>query len=114
MTKCWNHNVHYHPVLLGQLPAGAGDALDVGSGTGMLTRQLRERIPHVTGIDRHPPSIARFPRSGRWHTGPMPAGDHLAPAECPVRADREPARALVRGRAWHQLLLISSSCTRGH
>lgn len=57
MTKCWNHNIHYHPVLLGQLPAGAGDALDVGCGTGMLTRQLRERIPHVIGIDRHPPSI---------------------------------------------------------
>ncbi len=28
---CWNHNVHYQPVILGAVPAICGAALDVGS-----------------------------------------------------------------------------------
>jgi ubiquinone/menaquinone biosynthesis C-methylase UbiE len=44
-------------VLLGAVPEGATYALDVGCGEGVLARQLRERVPQVTGIDLDEPSI---------------------------------------------------------
>lgn len=47
----WNHNLHYHPMILNAVPAGCERALDVGCGEGTLTRQLRQSVPHVTGID---------------------------------------------------------------
>ncbi|WP_188189447.1 class I SAM-dependent methyltransferase [Nonomuraea sp. SYSU D8015] len=53
----WNHNIHYHPRILGAVPGGAKHALDVGCGEGMLARELRQAVPHVTGIDLHAPSI---------------------------------------------------------
>ncbi|MEV7803208.1 class I SAM-dependent methyltransferase [Microbispora sp. NPDC088329] len=53
----WNTNIHYHPRILGAVPDGARRALDVGCGEGMLARQLRKSVPHVTGIDLHAPSV---------------------------------------------------------
>src|SRR5882762_9360229 len=53
----WNHNIHYHSVVLKAVPAGARLALDIGCGVGMLARQLRQRIPDVTGIDLDEASI---------------------------------------------------------
>lgn len=53
----WNHNIHYHPLVLRSVAAGATDALDVGCGEGMLTRALRRTVPHVVGIDIDPASI---------------------------------------------------------
>ena len=53
----WNHNSHYHRVVLAAVPAGCDSALDVGCGTGRLTRELRRVIPRVTGIDRDEQSI---------------------------------------------------------
>jgi SAM-dependent methyltransferase len=53
----WNHNTHYHPLVLDAVPAGARRALDVGCGEGQLTRELRRRVPEVTGIDPDPASI---------------------------------------------------------
>ncbi|MBP8536624.1 bifunctional 2-polyprenyl-6-hydroxyphenol methylase/3-demethylubiquinol 3-O-methyltransferase UbiG [Streptomyces sp. MK37H] len=47
----WNHNIHYHPRILHAVPDGAQRALDVGCGEGMLARELRRTVPHVTGID---------------------------------------------------------------
>ncbi len=44
-------------MLLEAVPSGATYALDVGCGEGVLTRELRDRIAHVTGIDVHEPSI---------------------------------------------------------
>ncbi|WP_066943586.1 class I SAM-dependent methyltransferase [Microtetraspora fusca] len=55
--KRWNHNIHYHPRILREVPDGAQRALDVGCGEGMLARALRQAVPHVTGIDRDAPSI---------------------------------------------------------
>ncbi|MHB1596792.1 MAG: class I SAM-dependent methyltransferase [Streptosporangiaceae bacterium] len=53
----WNHNLHYHPVVISAIPAGCQRALDVGCGEGTLTRQIRALVPGVTGIDRDQPSI---------------------------------------------------------
>lgn len=60
----WNHNTHFHPVLLAATPLGALRALDVGCGVGHLTRQLRERVPLVTGIDLHLTSLEEARQAG--------------------------------------------------
>jgi ubiquinone/menaquinone biosynthesis C-methylase UbiE len=39
----WNHNRHHHARLLGQVPPGCAEALDVGCGTGDLSRLLAAR-----------------------------------------------------------------------
>jgi len=53
----WNHNLHYHPVILRAVPGGCERALDAGCGEGTLTRQLRRHVPQVTGIDLDQASI---------------------------------------------------------
>jgi len=53
----WSHNRHYHRVIFDAVPPGCERALDVGCGQGALTRSLRDRVPHVTGIDRDARSI---------------------------------------------------------
>ena len=53
----WNHNLHYHRVILAAVPDGARRSLDVGCGVGMLARDLRRVVPHVKGIDRDAASI---------------------------------------------------------
>jgi SAM-dependent methyltransferase len=55
----WNHNIHYHPLVVGAIPPECGRALDVGCGEGLLARELGRRIPHVIGIDLHVPSLER-------------------------------------------------------
>ena len=66
MSEPWNHNIHYHGLVLGSIPVGAQRALDVGCGEGTLARQLRALVPHVTAIDADPDSIAL----ARQHAGP--------------------------------------------
>lgn len=60
----WNHNIHYHPWALKNIPRGAMRALDVGCGEGMLARELRPRVPEVTGIDLHGDSIIQAREHG--------------------------------------------------
>lgn len=55
----WNHNTHYHDVVLRSVPRGCGEALDVGCGDGLLARKLAPRALHVTGLDRSPEMIAK-------------------------------------------------------
>ncbi|MFI0357377.1 class I SAM-dependent methyltransferase [Actinomadura sp. 9N407] len=47
----WNHNTHYHGLVLRAVPRGCRDALDVGCGDGLLVRRLAGRAAHVTGLD---------------------------------------------------------------
>jgi SAM-dependent methyltransferase len=53
----WNHNLHYHPLILGAVPEGCQQALDVGCGEGTLARELRRIVPDVSAIDPDRPSI---------------------------------------------------------
>lgn len=53
----FNHNDHYHPLLLDQLPPGPGVALDVGCGNGRFARRLAATGMHVEAIDRSGPMI---------------------------------------------------------
>ena len=63
-SERWNHNTHYHRMVLDAVPPGATSALDVGCGEGMLARELRARVPNVTGIDLDEPSIALAREAG--------------------------------------------------
>lgn len=47
----WNHNIHYHRLVLDAVPAGAASALDVGTGDGLLARDLHQVVPAVTALD---------------------------------------------------------------
>ncbi len=56
-ARRWNHNLHYHPLMLDAVPDGCRRALDVGCGEGILARELRRIVPHVAAFDLHQPSI---------------------------------------------------------
>lgn len=58
LQESWNHNRHYHRVIIGAIGPDCQQALDVGCGQGTLTRRLRALVPEVTGIDRDERSIA--------------------------------------------------------
>jgi SAM-dependent methyltransferase len=47
----FNHNDHYHPLLLDLLPPGPGIALDVGCGTGRFARRLAATGMTVEAVD---------------------------------------------------------------
>ncbi|AOP48973.1 class I SAM-dependent methyltransferase [Streptomyces lydicus] len=55
----WDHNAHYHPWILRQLPRRFGRALDVGSGSGDLARLLATRAGAVHGVDSDPKITAQ-------------------------------------------------------
>ncbi|MGW2514848.1 class I SAM-dependent methyltransferase [Streptomyces scopuliridis] len=55
----WDHNAHYHPWILRQLPRRFDSALDIGSGSGDLARLLARRASTVHGIDADPEIIAQ-------------------------------------------------------
>ena len=55
----WDHNAHYHPWVLRQLPARPVRALDVGCGAGLLTCELSARAQHVDAVDPSAVMLAR-------------------------------------------------------
>ncbi|WP_307859423.1 class I SAM-dependent methyltransferase [Cellulomonas sp. zg-ZUI22] len=88
----WNHNLHYHPLVLDAVPAHARTALDVGTGDGLLAADLRRRVPHVVGIDLDADVLTRARAAGddiAWMHGdaleaPFPAGAFDAVASVAV------------------------------
>jgi ubiquinone/menaquinone biosynthesis C-methylase UbiE len=50
----WDHNTHYHALLLRQLPERLNDALEIGCGTGAFARSLAERSERVLAVDLSP------------------------------------------------------------
>lgn len=87
----WNTNIHYHGILADAV-AAADSVLDVGCGEGMLSRRLRQRIPHVTGIDLHEPSI-ELARPRVRRISPI-----CARTSWPTRSSRNPSTASSRWR----------------
>ena len=58
MHESWNHNDHYHRVIIDVIGSDCLSALDIGCGQGALTRRLRQLVSDVTGMDRDERSIA--------------------------------------------------------
>ncbi|CAG7646678.1 class I SAM-dependent methyltransferase [Actinacidiphila bryophytorum] len=54
----FDHNDHYHRLLLRQLPRGARTALDVGCGTGRFARRMALRGLEVDAVDRSAEVVA--------------------------------------------------------
>ncbi|MQY02032.1 class I SAM-dependent methyltransferase [Actinomadura macrotermitis] len=61
----WNHNTHYHGLVLAGMPRGCREALDVGCGDGLLVRKMAGRAQHVTGLDHSPEMVAKARRLSR-------------------------------------------------
>jgi SAM-dependent methyltransferase len=53
----WNHNTHYHRLVLEAIPGHCARALDAGCGRGELTRKLAPHCREVVGIDSDLPSL---------------------------------------------------------
>lgn len=54
----WNHNLHYHDIVMGAIPPHCRRALDVGCGRGVLARKLAQECDEVIGIDLDTESLA--------------------------------------------------------
>ncbi|NSC25328.1 class I SAM-dependent methyltransferase [Streptomyces albus subsp. chlorinus] len=71
----FDHNDHYHRMLLRQVPPGCGTALDVGCGTGRFARRLAGRGIEVDAIDPSAKIIAEARAlSGQTGDGAPPPG----------------------------------------
>ncbi|MEV1020960.1 class I SAM-dependent methyltransferase [Streptomyces sp. NPDC050264] len=60
----FDHNDHYHRLLLRHLPPGGRSALDVGCGTGRFARRLVARGYRVDALDPDPATLAAAEASG--------------------------------------------------
>jgi ubiquinone/menaquinone biosynthesis C-methylase UbiE len=54
----WNHNIHYHDVILRAMPPRCRHALDVGCGRGTLAQKMARRSQEVLAIDTEPECLA--------------------------------------------------------
>jgi len=104
----WNHNIHYHPLVLGAVPHGCQRGLDVGCGEGLLARELRQVVPHVVAIDSDEPVLERARQQDAGSCVEYVTGDFLSYGFAPESFDvivsvaalhhMDPAAALRRMR----------------
>ncbi len=84
-TEGWDHNGHYHPLLLSHVPAACTEALDIGCGTGSFSRLLAQRLQHVLALDLSPQMIrVAQERSTRFNNIEFQVADVLS---CELPAD---------------------------
>src|SRR5579872_880054 len=55
----WNHNIHYHDLIMSSVTPDCQRALDVGCGQGLLSRRLAQCCRAVVAIDVDRDVIAR-------------------------------------------------------
>jgi SAM-dependent methyltransferase len=60
----WNHNIHYHNLILLSAALGCRRALDVGCGRGLLARRLAQHCQEVIAIDLDHGAIAEARAGG--------------------------------------------------
>jgi 2-polyprenyl-3-methyl-5-hydroxy-6-metoxy-1,4-benzoquinol methylase len=60
----WNHNIHYHGLVIDAVPPNCLRALDVGCGDGLLARQLTRHSKEVIGIDIDSECLSRARTAG--------------------------------------------------
>ena len=58
MAGDWNHNTHFHPLLLRLVPRGGAAALDIGTGDGRFAAMLAHRFVEVSALDPDPAQVA--------------------------------------------------------
>ncbi|HYO35605.1 MAG TPA: methyltransferase domain-containing protein [Geodermatophilus sp.] len=82
----WDHNAHYWPLLLRELPPHCDRVLEVGCGAGALAAVLAGRATRVDAVDRSPAMVA--PARAR-----VPGNVQVTEADRPrPEARAEPAR----------------------
>jgi SAM-dependent methyltransferase len=54
----WNHNIHYHGVVLRAIPPDCRRALDVGCGRRALSQKMARQCEEVLAIDTEPECLA--------------------------------------------------------
>ncbi|MGW7259911.1 class I SAM-dependent methyltransferase [Streptomyces sp. NPDC054834] len=65
----FDHNEHYHPLLLREVPEKGGRALDVGCGAGRFAEALALRGFNVDAVDRDAETVAAARRLHREDAG---------------------------------------------
>ena len=73
----WNHNIHYHDLVVGSIPRHCRRALDVGCGTGLLARRLSRHCEEVVGIDLDHGAITRARAASSSNTVGFIEGDAM-------------------------------------
>jgi SAM-dependent methyltransferase len=109
----WDHNRMYHRLLLRELPARFGAALEIGCGTGELTAKLAARAERVLALDLSPEMLAaaeaRCAGLGNVELRRADAlHESLAPASFDVVASVATFHHLQLGR----MLAIARECLR--
>jgi 2-polyprenyl-3-methyl-5-hydroxy-6-metoxy-1,4-benzoquinol methylase len=94
----WNHNIHYHPLILDALPVNCGHVLDVGCGDGILAQQLSDLVGHVTGIDKDASVIKLARQATDASNVSFVIGDFLA-----FEFEDGPFDAIVSNTALHHM-----------
>lgn len=75
------------------LPHGAAKVLEIGAGTGILTRRLAERVPHVIAVEPDDRMRALLPAA--------PGVDVLAGRAESLPAADDSVHAVIAASAWH-------------